>query len=99
MAWALSRPKKNHSQFWSTSRKHVQLEDPAELSKVLGRNHVPQDQGGLALHTADFARQCVELYEQLSGKKVKHFRTLHCDGGTLVEFDNECVGQLAASSA
>ena len=44
---ALSGPKKNHSQFWSTLRKHVQLEDPAELSKVLGRNHVPQDQGVL----------------------------------------------------
>jgi hypothetical protein len=43
----LSGPKKNHSQFWSTLRKHVQLEDPAELSKVLGRNHVPQDQGVL----------------------------------------------------
>ena len=32
----LSGPKKNHSQFWSTLRKHVQLQDPAELSKVLG---------------------------------------------------------------
>ena len=46
-----------------------------------------------------FAKQCVELYEQLSGKKARHFRTPHCDGGTLVESDNECVGQLAASSA
>ena len=80
-------------------RKHVQPEDPAELSKVLGRNHVLQDQRGFALHSADFAKQCVELYEQLSGKKVKHFRTPHCDGGTLVESDSECVGQLAASSA
>ena len=95
----LSGPKKNHSQFWSTLRKHVQLEDPAELSKVLGRNHVPQDQGGLALHSADFAKQCVELYEQLSGKKAKHFRTPHCDSGTLVESDDGCVGQLSASSA
>ena len=54
---ALSGPKKNNAQFWSTLRKHVRLEDPAELSKVLCRNHVLQHQGGLALHSADFARQ------------------------------------------
>ena len=70
----LSGPQKNLSRFWSTLQKHVQLKDPAELSKVLGRNHVSCDQG-LALHPADFAKQCVELYEQGSGKKVKHFRT------------------------
>jgi len=89
----LSGPQKNHTKFWSTLQKHVQLEDPAELSKVLGRNHVSCDQG-LALHSADFAKQCVELYEQLSGKKVKHFRT-----PPLVETDDQCVGQLSASSA
>ena len=54
----LSGPQKIHSKFWSTLQKHVQLEDPAELSNVLGRNHVSCDQG-LALH---FAKQCVELY-------------------------------------
>ena len=94
----LSGPQKNHSKFWSTLQKHVQLEDPADLSKVLGRNHVTCDQG-LALHSADFAKQCVELYEQLSGKKVKHFRTPHCDGGTLVDIGDQSVGQLSASSA
>ena len=65
---------------------------------MLGRNHVICDQG-LALHSADFAKQCVELYEQLSGKKVKHFCTPHCDGGTLAGADDQCVGQLSASSA
>ena len=94
----LSGPQKNHTKLWSTLQKHVQLEDPAELSKVLGRSHVSCDQG-LALHRADFAKQCVELYEQLSGKKVTHFRTPHCDSGTLVETDGQCAGQLLASSA
>ena len=54
----LSGPQKNLSKFWSTLQKHVQLEDPAELSKVLGRNHVSCDQG-LALHSADFAKSSV----------------------------------------
>ena len=93
----LSGPEKNHGIFWSTLQKPVQLEDPAELSEVLDRNHVMCDDG-LALHSADFAKQCVKLYEQLSGKKVKHFRTPHCDGGTLVDTDDQCVGQLSASA-
>ena len=94
----LNGPEKNDSKFWSVLQKHVQLEEPAELTKVLGRNHVMCDQG-LALHSADFAKQCVELYEQLSGKKAKHFCTPHCDGGTLVGADDQCGGQLSASSA
>jgi len=94
----LSGPQKNQTKFWSTLQKHVQLEDPAELSKLLGRNHVSCDQG-LTLHSADFAKQCVELYEQLSSKKVKHFRTPHCDSGTFVETDDQCVRQLSTSSA
>ena len=32
---ALSRLKKNHSQFWSTLRRHVQLEDPPNCQKYL----------------------------------------------------------------
>ena len=85
----LSGQQKNHAKIWSTLQTHLKLEDLADLSKVLGRNHV----------ACDIAKQCVELYEQLSGKKVKHFRTPHCDSGTLVETDDECVGQLSASSA
>ena len=88
----LSGPQKNHSKFWSTLQKHVQLEEPAELSKVLGRNHVMCESGDLPFTQQTFAKQCVELYEQLSCKKVKHFRTPHCDGGTLVETDDQCVG-------
>ena len=94
----MSCPQKNHAKFWFTLQKHAQLEEPADVSKVLGRNHVSCDQC-LFLHPADFAKQSVELYEQLSGQKIKHFRTPHCDSGTLVETDDECVGQLSASSA
>ena len=44
-------------------------------------------------------KQCVEHHEQVSGNKVKHFRTPHCDSGTWVETDDQCVGQLSTSSA
>ena len=93
-----SGPQNNHAKFWSALQKHVQLEDPAELSKVFGRNNVSRDQN-FAPHPAVFAKIFVELYEQFSGKNVKHFRTPHCDNGTLVETDDQRVGQPSASSA
>ena len=68
-----SGPSANHSKCWEVLRKFVQLEDPAPLSKVLGRGHIKHE-GGLALHPADFARQFVKLFEELSGKPVKHVR-------------------------
>ena len=59
----LSGPSANHSKFWDVLRKSVQLEDPAPLTKVLGRGHIKHN-GGLALHSSEFARQCVNLFEK-----------------------------------
>ena len=76
--------------------KVAQLEDPEPLSKVLGRGHIKHD-GGLALHLTDFARQCVKLFEELSGKPVKHARTPHVDEGSLLATDQADRGQLPPS--
>ena len=97
-ALALSGPNANHSKFWEVLRKVVQLEDPAPLSKVLGRGHIKHD-GGLALHPTDFTRQCVKLFEELSGKHVKHVRTPHVDGGNLLATDQADRGQLSNVAA
>ena len=79
----LSGPRANHSKFWDVLRKVAQLEDQEPLSKVLGRGHIKHD-GGLALHLTDFAKQCVKLFEELSGKPFKHARTPHVDEGSLL---------------
>ena len=94
----LSGPQKNHKIFWDTLRKSVQCEDPAPLTKVLGRNHLGF-QGGIALQSSDFARQCVTLYEEVSGKKVKLARTPHVDEGSLVLEDSESKGCLSYAAA
>ena len=95
---ALSGPRANHTKFWDVLRKVAQLEDPAPLSKVLGRGHIKHD-GGLALHPADFARQCVQLFEEPSGKPVKHARTPHVDEGSLLGADQAGRGQLSNVAA
>ena len=94
----LSGPVANHTTFWTTLRKRVQLEDPAPLSKVLGRGHF-QHGDGLALHSADFAKQCVSLFEELSGKAVKLYRTPHVDEGSLISTDEADRGQLSNVAA
>ena len=94
----LSGPRANHFKFSDVLRRVVQLEDPAPLSKVLGRGHIKHD-GGLALHPADFARQCVNLFEDLSGKPVKHARTPHVDEGSLLATDQADRGQLSNVAA
>ena len=94
----LSGPKRNHNEFWSVLRKHVQLEDPAPLAKVLGRGHVSIGDG-LALHSNDFARQCVALYEELSGKSIKLAKAPHVDEGSLVSEDDVDKGQLSNAAA
>ena len=38
----LSGPSANHSKFWDVLQKKVQLEDPAPLSKVLGRSNMTE---------------------------------------------------------
>ena len=94
----LSGPSQHHDRFWSTLRRKVQLEDPAPLAKVLGRGHL-HHQGGLALTSTDFARQCVSLYEELSKTTVKHYRTPHVDEGSLVSTDEADRGQLSNVAA
>ena len=53
----------------------------------------------LSIETEDFARQCVDLYEALSGQSVKQYQTPHVDLGSLVVSDDAPRGELPASAA
>ena len=70
---------------------------------MLGRSHhfVLYKKGvkALALETEDFARQCLDLYEALSGKALKQFQTPHVDPGSLVISDEVPRGELSSSAA
>ena len=76
----------------------MQLEDPAPFSKVLVRGYIKHD-GGLALHPADFARQCVKFFEEFSGKPIKQAGTPHVDEGSLSAIDQSDRGQLSNVAA
>ena len=58
-----------------------------------------KEKKALALETADFARQCVQLYESIADRTVKPQCTPHLDVSTLPASDDESRGQLADSAA
>ena len=91
-----------HKSFWATLSKEVELEPYAALTRVLGRCHrfvLWKERRSLALESADFARQCVQLYETVSALAVKPQLTPHLDVATLPASDDESRGQLSESAA
>ena len=88
--------------FWRVLAKQVELEPFAPLTRIFGRNHrsvLWQGKRALALETPDFAKQCIELCETLSGTAAKLQSTSHMDSATLPESGNESRGQLSDSAA
>ena len=76
-----------HPAFWSKLSQRVELE-PFNGSPAL------------SLDTADFSRQCVELYVSICGHDVKIASTPpHLDECSLPVCDGESRGQLASSAA
>ena len=70
----LSGPAQNHARFWDLLQKHLEIEEPSPVDRVLGRKHLlshDADSTTLQHDMSDFCQNCCELYEQLSGKKLK----------------------------
>ena len=93
-----------HDEFWrslSLSQK-VEFEPFATLTRVLGRCHrfvCWQQKKALALESAAFAKQCVQLYESVASLAVKPQLTPHLDVSTLPAAGDEARGQLTESGA
>ena len=91
-----------HDEFWRSLSQKVELEPFAPVTRVLGRCHrfvFWQQKKALALESADFAKQCVQLYESVASSTVKPQLTPHLDVSTLPAADDETRGQLTESAA
>ena len=70
----LSGPAKNHARFWDLLQKHLEIEEPSPVDRVLGGKHLlshDADSTTLQHDMSDFCKNCCELYEQLAGRKLK----------------------------
>jgi len=66
----LSGKKSSHASFWKELQQYVNLDPATDFGRVLGRDHVLQD-GSLVLGSSDFAKRCIALNQELSGKSSK----------------------------
>ena len=94
----LAGKEERHANFWSTLSIWVKLDPFQERGRVLGRDHSVVREGlcVLALESAVFAKQCVELYEELSESTAKQFPTPQVEESLVI---NEARGQLSTAAA
>ena len=98
----LSGRRSLHDEFRGSLSQKVELEPFVPLTRVLGRCHrfvCWQQKKVLALESADFAKQCVQLYESVASSAVKPQLTPHLDVSMLPAADDETRGQLTESPA
>ena len=98
----LSGRRSLHDEFRGSLSQKVELEPFVLLTRVLGRCHrfvCWQQKKTLALESADFAKQCVQLYESVASLAVKPQLTPHLKVSTLPAADDETRGQLTESAA
>ena len=68
----LSGPTVAHDPFWQQVRKFIEIEEPAPVSRVLGRNHkMVEDEHGkrMLFDMSDFAKNACASYENLSAHR------------------------------
>ena len=90
--------KTSHPSFWKELQQYINLDPFTEFGRVLGRDHQVLN-GELVLGSSDFTRQCISLYLELSGKKIKVAPTPHLEEGSLLPDDDTVKGQLLPVAA
>eukprot|EP00435_Cladocopium_sp_Y103_P075165 s9_g54.t1 len=90
--------KTSHPSFWKELQQHINLDPFTEFGRVLGRDHQVLN-GELVCGSSDFTRQCISVYLELSGKKIKVAPTPHLEEGSLLPDDDAVKGQLLPVAA
>eukprot|EP00435_Cladocopium_sp_Y103_P034912 s909_g9.t1 len=96
--FTLGGSKSSHPSFWKELQQYINLDPFTEFGRVLGRDHQVLN-GELVLGSSDFTRQCISLYLELSGKKIKVAPTPHLEEGLLLPDDDAVKGQLLPVAA
>ena len=98
----LSGPTKNHKWFWDELQKHIEIDPPSPVDRVLGRKHlIKRDNQGTSLRMdmADFAQNACRTYEELSGCVLKGAATPYLPEGSLVDSDFEARGEMSGDAS
>ena len=98
----LSGPSTSHKSFWDELQKHLEIEEPTKVERILGRKQeMFSDEKGsyVAMSMEDFLESSCEAYENLSKTKIKESITPYMPEGSINTSDWESRGMLADSAS
>ena len=97
----LSGPASSQKGFWDELQKHLSIEPPDDVDRVLGRQHIINRGEVTEMRhcMADYAKNACNLYEELSGRSLKAASTPFVADGSLLETDWTAKGQLSGSAS
>ena len=98
----VSGPSSQHKPFWDEMQRHLELDEPAEVSRILGREHsISRSKEGTtcAFEMTEFIDNCCELCETLSSRKLKPAASPYVNDGSLSDSDWDVKGSLSAEAS
>lgn len=98
----VSGPEAQHEPFWVEPRKHLEVDEPSDVDRVLGREHHVTSSNGIAecsFVMTEFADNCCDLYEQLNGRKLKAAQSPYVAEGSLTDEVWQVRGALSQDAS
>ena len=98
----LSGPSNAHNPFWDELQRHLEIEEPTKVERILGRKQeIFSDEKGsyVAMSMEEFLESSCETYENLSKTKIKESITPYMPEGSINTSDWQSRGMLAESAS
>ena len=97
----LSGPAHAQPEFWEKLQRHLEIEEPSPVDRMLGRKHIFEHGETTTMRhdMADYCANACSLYEELSGRVLKAAATPFVPEGSLLSTDWEAKGALSEGAA
>eukprot|EP00435_Cladocopium_sp_Y103_P014697 s1958_g3.t1 len=93
----VSGPTDRHAPFWEELRRHLEIDEPTDVNRALGRGHEFVRNGDTTTCTfemTEFIDNACSMYEELSGRKLKPAPSPYVPEGSLTDDDWDNRGTL-----
>jgi len=98
----LSGPSNSHKTFWDELQKHLEIEEPTKVERILGRKQElfsDEKRSYVAMSMEEFLQSSCETYENLSKTKIKESIAPYMPEGSINTSDWQSGGMLAESAS
>ena len=98
----ISGPSDRHAPFWEELQRHLEIDEPTDVNRVLGRGHAFVRDGDTTTCTfemTEFIDNACFMYEELSGRKLKSAQTPYVPDGSLTDDDWDNRGSLSKEAS